>query len=283
MIDETVRRIEEMQTQSSSVVAVEAAEALRELAERDYRTVEEFERDLERNSSALLQANRSHAPLYTTQKRIVNDVTEADIEDVDGAKERLLDVIEEVATKVRASKDGAGERAAQLLDDGDVLLTHGHSSTVMTTLDHAADAGKHLEVYVTESRPRYLGRASARYLQDREEFDLTLIVDCAVGNFLDECDRVMFGMNCLIDNTLYNRVGTYPTAAAADDMDVPVTVVGASSKFIGSGFSFENDYRAASEVMLEPADGFEIANPGYDATPTRLVDTVVTEDAVIQF
>jgi translation initiation factor eIF-2B subunit delta len=35
--------------------------------------------------------------------------------------------------------------------------------------------------------------------------------------------------------------------------------------------------------MLEPAEGFEVANPGYDATPTRLLDSVVTENAVIEF
>ena len=68
MIDETVRQIEEMETQSASVVAVQAAEALRELAERDAPTVEEFVRLVDQNSSALRRANPSHAPLHTTQK-----------------------------------------------------------------------------------------------------------------------------------------------------------------------------------------------------------------------
>jgi translation initiation factor eIF-2B subunit delta len=30
--------------------------------------------------------------------------------------------------------------------------------------------------------------------------------------------------------------------------------------------------------MREPADGFVVENPAYDATPTRLVDTVVTDE-----
>jgi len=74
MIDETVREIEEMQTQSASIVAVKAAEALRELTDRECHTVEDFFRVVERNSSALQRANRSHAPLYTTQQRIVDEV-----------------------------------------------------------------------------------------------------------------------------------------------------------------------------------------------------------------
>jgi len=30
-------------------------------------------------------------------------------------------------------------------------------------------------------------------------------------------------------------------------------------------------------VMLEPAEGFAIENPAYDATPMRLVDEVITD------
>ncbi len=283
MIDETVRQIEEMQTQSASIVAIKAARALRELTEREYQTVADFNRAVERNSNALLRANRSHAPLYTTQKRIVSDVLEADADSVDEAKEQLLDAIDAVVEKVQSSKDGAGERAASLIEDGDTLLTHENSSTVMSTLGHAFDEGKSIDLYVTESRPRYLGRRTARQLSDEENVDVTLIVDGAAGHYLPEVDRVLTGMNCLIDNTVYNRIGTYPIAATANDVGVPVTVVGASAKFIGSGFTFENNYRAASEVLLEPAEGFEVANPGYDATPTHLLDNVVTEDAVIQF
>ena len=87
MIDETVDEIEEMQTHSSSTVAIKAAEALRELLERDYATVEEYLRSLERNSSALRRANTSHASLFTTQREIVARVTDADPADVDAAVE----------------------------------------------------------------------------------------------------------------------------------------------------------------------------------------------------
>ncbi|MFT4933151.1 MAG: translation initiation factor 2B subunit (eIF-2B alpha/beta/delta family), partial [Natronomonas sp.] len=52
MIDETIEEIREMQTHSSSVVAIKAADALRELLDRDFATVEEYERTLERNGSA---------------------------------------------------------------------------------------------------------------------------------------------------------------------------------------------------------------------------------------
>jgi len=283
MIDETVREIEEMQTQSSSIVAVKAAKALRELTERECHTVEDFYRVVERNSSALQRANRSHAPLYTTQQRIVEAVTESDADSVAAAKDALVEAIEDVVTEVESSKQHAAERAAELVDDGDVLLTHENSSTVMATFDEVLGAGKTVEAYVTESRPRFLGRKTARQLAERGGVETTLITDGAAGHYLAEVDRVLVGMNCLIEDVVYNRIGTHAIVATANSHDVPVTVVGSSSKIIGGGFTFENTYRPSSEVMLEPADGFAVANPGYDATPTRLLDSVVTENAVIEF
>jgi translation initiation factor eIF-2B subunit delta len=283
MIDQTVREIEEMQTQSSSIVAAKAATALRELTERECHTVEDFCRVVERNSSALQRANRSHAPLYTTQQRIVDEVTEADADTVEEAKEVLLSAIEAVVTEIESSKDKAAERAAGLIDDGDVILTHENSSTVMATVDHVLADDKEIDAYVTESRPRFLGRKTARQLAERDGVAATLITDGAAGHYLSEVDRVLIGMNCLIDDVVYNRIGTHAIVATAASFDVPVTAVGSSSKFIGSGFTFENTFRPPSEVMLEPAEGFDVANPGYDATPTRLLDSVATENAVIEF
>ena len=272
-----------MQTQSSSIVAVKAAKALRELTERECHTVEDFYRVVERNSSALQRANRSHAPLYTTQHRIVSEVKESGAETVEEAKDHLLDAIEDVVEEVESSKARAAERASELISDGDVLLTHENSSTVMATYDNVVADGKEVETFVTESRPRFLGRKTARQLAQRDGVETTLITDGAAGHYLSEVDRVLIGMNCLIDDVVYNRIGTHSIVATAASHEVPVTVVGSSSKFIGSGFTFENTFRPPSEVMLEPAEGFEVANPGYDATPTRLLESVVTENAVIEF
>jgi len=120
----------------------------------------------------------------------------------------------------------------------------------------------------------------ARTLGAVEGVDTHLIVDGASGQFLSECDGVLLGMDCIVEGTLYNRVGTYPLVATAADLDVPVTVAGSSAKIVSDGFRFENDFRSPSEVLREPAEGFDIKNPAYDATPTRLLDTLVTDNGV---
>ncbi|MFB6296140.1 MAG: translation initiation factor eIF-2B [Halobacteriales archaeon] len=278
MIDETVEEIREMQTHSSSVVAVRAAEALRELLDREFATVAEYERDLERNSSALRRANPSHASLWTTQRRIVREVTEGDAGTVEEAKAVTADAIDRVVSDVEDAKDAAAANLADRLEDGETILTHDYSTTVLEGIERATADGATFEVFVTEARPRFQGRRTARTLAGIEGVDPTLVVDGAAGHYLPECDRILVGMDCVVGDTLYNRVGTYPLAATAADAGVPVVVAGSSTKLIDGGFRFENDFRSPIEVLREPSEGFEVGNPSYDATPTRLVDRVITDD-----
>ncbi|WP_340099842.1 translation initiation factor eIF-2B [Salinibaculum salinum] len=282
MIDETAEEIADMQTHSSSVVAVKAARALRELTDREFPTVEEYRRTLTRNSSALRRANPSHASLHNTQREITETVEDADVDTVEAAQQLTLDTIDAVVDRIETAKRRAAEAAAPLLAEAETLLVHDYSTTVLSAITRAIEDGASFSVYVTEARPRYLGRKMARRLAEFEAVDTTLIVDSAHGHYLPECDRVVVGMDCIVEDTLYNRIGTYPIATTADDCGVPVTSLGSAAKLVDTGFAFENEYRAASEVMLEPADGFDIDNPAYDETPTRLLHSVVTDEGVEQ-
>jgi translation initiation factor eIF-2B subunit delta len=276
MIDETIEEIRRMETHSSSVVAVKAARALAELLDRDYRNVEAYERDLERNAAALRRANPSHASLHKAMREVVDDVL-GEAETVEGAKAHTRDAIDHVTEAIETGKHRAADRAGDTFADGETFLTHDFSSTVLEAIETAAADGRRLTAYVTEARPRYLGRKTARRLAEMDRVDPHLVVDSAAGHFLDRCDRVIVGMDCIVDDVLYNRVGTFPLAAAASVRDVPVTVVGSESKIIDDDFVFSNESRAPAEVIREPVEGVTVENPAYDATPVRLVDEVVTD------
>ncbi|EMA49653.1 translation initiation factor eIF-2B [Halococcus thailandensis] len=279
MIDETVEEIREMQTHSSSVVAVKAARALESLTEREFRSLDDYLRDVERNSTALRQANPSHASLQNTQREIVAALDE-EFPDIKAAKARTREAARNVIERVEMAKRRAAEYGAMALDDGMTVLTHDYSSTVLEAIELAGREGAELTVYVTEARPRYLGRKSARTLAAIDRVETHLVVDSACGHFLPECDRVLMGMDCIVGETLYNRIGSLPIAATAAETDTPVTVVGSGAKIIDDGFVFENEFRSSSEVMREPAEGFWIENPAYDATPLSLVDSVITDEGM---
>ncbi|WP_435063773.1 translation initiation factor eIF-2B [Halobaculum sp. EA56] len=284
MIDETVAEIREMQTHSSSVVAVKAARALRELLDREYATLDEFERDLEHNAGALRRANPSHASLHRTM-RAVTDAVLGEADSVEGGKSLLADAVDREVERVETGKTEAAANAAETFADGETFLTHDYSSTVLEAVEAAAADGAHMTAYVTEARPRYLGRKTARTLAALDRVEPHLAVDAAAGHLLREAapDRVVIGMDCIVRDTLYNRVGTFPVAAAAAQVGVPVVVVGSGAKVIDDEFRFENEFRPPSEVMLEPAEGIAVENPAYDATPIDLVDEVITDEGVREF
>jgi len=276
MIDETIEEIRRMQTHSSSVVAVKATEALTELLDRDYRNVEAYERDLERNAGALRRANPSHASLHKAMREVVDNVL-GEADSVEAAKSRTRGEIDRIVETIETGKHRAAARAATTFEDGETVLTHDFSTTVLEAVEVAAAEGCHLTAYVTEARPRYLGRKTARRLAEMDRVEPHLLVDSAAGHVLDRCDRVVVGMTCIVGDTLYNRVGTFPLVAAASVADVPVTVVGSESKVIESDFVFENEEREPAEVIREPVEGVRIENPAYDATPMDLIDEVVTD------
>ncbi|QIB74926.1 translation initiation factor eIF-2B [Halogeometricum borinquense] len=282
MIDDTIEEIREMQTHSSSVVAVKATRALTELLDRDHATVEEYERDLERNVGALKRANPSHASLYNAMEGVLTRVT-GEASTVDEAKELTESAVERVVEDIENGKSRAAANAAKTFKDGETFLTHDYSSTVLEAVEIAAADGNHMTTYVTEARPRYLGRKTARTLSGIDRIEPHLIVDGAAGIFLEECDRVVVGMDCIVEDTLYNRVGTFPIVATAAQLDIPVTVVGSGAKIVDDGFIFENEIRSTAEVSLEPVEDVLIENPAYDATPTELVDEVITDEGVRTF
>lgn len=282
MIDNTIEEIQEMQTHSSSVVAVKAAKALTDLLNRDHTTIENFERDLERNVGALKRANPSHASLFNAMQTIkINVVDRKD--DLDDAKELLEEVIHRVVEDVTEGKSRAAAKAAPTLEAEETVLTHDYSSTVLEAIERATGTETPLKVYVTEARPRYLGRKAARRFAELDNVESHLLIDSAAGSFLSDCDRVVVGMDCIVNDTLYNRVGTFPIVATAAAVDVPVTVIGSAAKVVDGSFVFENEYRSPAEVSLEPLENIMIENPAYDATPVSLIDQVITDNGVESF
>jgi translation initiation factor eIF-2B subunit delta len=280
MIDETVAEIRAMRTHSTSAVAVKATQSLAELLDREYVTADEFERDLEHNAGVLRRSNPSHAALHNAMRDVERSIV-GQATTVEGAKQRLEDAIARVIDDIETAKGEAAAHAAERIEDGDTLLVHDYSTTVLETIENAVHDGAHLTVYVTEARPRTLGRKTARVLAGMSRVDVRMVVDSAMGYALRACDRVLLGITCITGGTYYNRIGTFPLVVTARELGVPVTAVGSGAKTIEE-FRFENEFRDAVEVMREPVEGVTIENPSYDATPIGMIDTVITDEGVVE-
>lgn len=271
------QEIKEMKTTGSSEVAAKGAESLRSLLDLEYENVAEFERHLRRNSEQLTQVKPFHASLQTTQREIRSRALE-DATDVDEVVNATRTAIDSVIEQIESRKRRAAENAVELLDDGEKVLTHDYSTTILQAIEHAVEKDRSLTVYATEARPRCLGRETARKLGPLDGVDLKLVVDGAAGWALEDCDRVLLGMNCIAGNRLYNRVGTRLVAADAHLRNVPVAAVGSSSKIVDPSFEFEPEDGPKVAVFRERAEHFNVVNRPYDATPIDWLDSIITEN-----
>jgi translation initiation factor eIF-2B subunit delta len=273
MIDETIAAIAEMRSHSSSAVAIDAAAALRTLCDREVDSVDQFRESLRQNAGALRRANPSHASLFTTMERLSEAVDPGET-DIDAAKQQLETAVDAAIAAIESGATEAATAAAPRFGDPMTILTHDYSTTVLQTLDRAE--APHT-VYVTEARPRYLGRKMAREVAARSQLDAHLLVDAAAASVLDAVDAVLIGMTCVVGDLLYNRIGTQALVRTAVAHEIPVYAVGAATKVVDGGFRFENEFRPPMEVSLEPLDDVTIENPAYDATPTDLFAAIITD------
>jgi len=190
------------------------------------------------------------------------------------------------------------------------LLTHCNAGalavvdwgTALAVVYKAAAAGIPLHVWVDETRPRNQGASLTCWELGKQGIAHTLIVDNAGGHLMQQgrVDVCIVGSDrTTINGDVYNKIGTYLKALAADDNDIPFYVALPVSSIDFSvtttATSVPIEERGAHEVShlqgidasgvlttvrVAPADA-AISNYGFDVTPARLVTGLITERGVI--
>jgi translation initiation factor 2B subunit (eIF-2B alpha/beta/delta family) len=211
-----------------------AAEALLEIARESPERLPEACR-------ALAAAQPAMAPVVQLANEAAHS---ADVEAL------CLRTIENLERSGRAVVD----RAARLIKDGSVVLTHSHSGTVEAALIAAHTRGTRFRVIAAESQPLGEGAALAAAVE-RAGVAVTLIRD---GELPPGTSLVMVGADAVTPSGVVNKVGTATIAGLAHDARLPFYVVCTSDKLV------------TSHELIDP-EGL------YDITPRDLVTAIVTE------
>jgi translation initiation factor 2B subunit (eIF-2B alpha/beta/delta family) len=222
-----------------------------------------------------LRAARPSMPVLAT--RVDRAVAEASESGTPAALERAatagIDRALEAADDVVAT-------AAPLVA-GARVATLSRSGTVRRTLA-AADPDA---VLVAESRPGGEGVAVAAALADAD-VDVTLTTDAALAAELADwdADALLVGADGILpDGSVVNKVGTRGGAIAAAWAGVEVVVATSADKVHPAG-STRDDIDREPRDPAELYDGsapVAVANPTFDVTPGTVVDSLATEDGVL--
>lgn len=280
-------------TDGASELARQAVNAMKTAAERsEAETAREFLLEQKEVGKRLIAARRTMAPIPNIITRLLREIIrEEPREDLESTRLQAIQVADELFNNSLNAVAGIIEYTAGLVDEGDRILTHSYSSTVLAALKAIAASGKSIEVVVTRSGS---GRHGERVARELTEAGITVayIDDTAAGLFVSVVKKVMVGADRICaDGKLINGAGTYPLALASRDNEVPFYVLCETLKYDFSTKS--DDVDLEDREPLGPAEipgliesgvlppGTKIGNPAFDITPLDLVTAVITEDGIL--
>jgi methylthioribose-1-phosphate isomerase len=192
-----------------------------------------------------------------------------------------------------------GRYGAELIADGDILLTHCNAGSLATAgwgtalapMYVAHRAGKHLHVYVDETRPVLQGARLTAWELQQEGISLTLITDSMAGHFMRNggIKAIFVGADRIAANgDVANKIGTYSIAVLAQAHAIPFYVVAPRSSIDlkrSSGDQIPIEQRRSDEithirgVAIAPT-GIQVANPAFDITPHSYITAIITEAGI---
>jgi methylthioribose-1-phosphate isomerase len=224
----------------------------------------------------------------------------ATTEDTKKIKARLVDEALAIFREDIESNRAIGRFGAELIADGDTVLTHCNAGALATAGDYgtalgvirgARDAGKRVAVIADETRPFLQGLRLTAWELAKDNIPVTVITDNMAGHVMKtgKVDAVVVGADRIAANgDAANKIGTYMVAVLAKKHEIPFYVAAPISTLdlsLKSGEEIPIEERDAKEVthirehQLAP-DGVEVQNPAFDVTPNELITAIITDKGV---
>jgi len=165
LIDE----IRDNRTDGASELARQAAGVLKSAAEHSRaKNAEEFILEQARIGKELTSTRPAMAPIYNIVSRILGviDSKNRSIE-MDAVRQLLISRVDEVIKESLKAVEQIAKNSSRLIADGDTIMTHSYSSTVVAALKVISEKYADIEVIITRSGPGRAGERTARELGDR--------------------------------------------------------------------------------------------------------------------
>lgn len=222
-------------------------------------------------------------------------------ETAEALQETLLQEARAIHEEDRQTCHQIGKYGAELLADGQGVLTHCNAGglataeygTALSIFFTAQDLGKMLHVYVDETRPLLQGARLTAWELMQRKINTTLICDSMAAQVMQEgrVSAAVTGADRIAANgDTANKIGTYSVAVLAQAHQIPFYVAAPSNTFdlsLDSGKEIPIEQRDSAEITdgfgksTAPA-GVDVYNPAFDVTPAELITAIVTERGIIQ-
>lgn len=191
-----------------------------------------------------------------------------------------------------------GKNGAELICDGDVILTHCNAGALATVeygtalgvIRAAWEQGKRIRVIATETRPKLQGARLTAYELKRDGIPVTLVTDNMVGYVMHKrlADKVIVGADRIVQDAVINKIGTFTIAVLAKEHKIPFYVAAPKSTFdlTCKSANVTIEERKPEEVThigsqrIAP-EGVDVLNPAFDITPLKYVTAIICESGIL--
>ena len=257
---------------------------------------EELLRDLESSAEIIRRTRPTAVNLFWALDRILKKA-KALKTDRKGLAAFVVEEANRIADEDATANKAMGKHGAELIKDGDVILTHCNAGalacveygTALGVVRAAWAQGKRIKVISAETRPLLQGARLSVYEMKKEGIPVTLITDNMVGYVMHKglVNRVIVGADRIVQDAVVNKIGTFTVAVLAKEHDLPFYVAAPKSTFDLKRKSADVVIEERNPVEVTHFGGRQIAtsgvgvlNPAFDFTPLKYVSAIICESGV---
>lgn len=271
------RDIQSLKVQGATNVAVAAVNALSGyIAKSKVKSASLLIKDAEK-ARKILFMTRPTEPMMRNFLNFVMSTMKAS-ETVSDMKDAARTAAREVLQMKSDAKSSLCKIGSGLIENGSVVYTHCHASSVTGILKEAAKKKK-FEVYNTETRPRFQGRLTAAELA-KAKIKVTHFVDSSAKLALKKADIMLIGADAITPTGVFNKIGSALFAEVARKYDVPVYVCTVAWKLDPESIFGKEEVieeRNPKEVWDKAPKGVTVKNYAFEKVTSELVSGVISE------
>ena len=300
-VERLAQAIEKLEIRGAPAIGVAAALGIAMAAYNSPAdTAEQLLRDVEKAAERLRRTRPTAYNLFWAIDRMLATARNAaNTMDADGIRKTLVEEALRIMREDVEANVAMGRIGAELVEDGDTLLTHCNTGALATAgygtalgvIRAAWEQGKKISVIATETRPLLQGARLTVWELVKEGIPVHLITDNMVGYVMSKglVSKVFLGADrILLTGHVTNKIGTYTIAVLANRHKVPFYVVAPTSTIDPrtSPDDIVIEERSPDEVrtvlgkVTITVPTVDVYNPAFDTTPPELITAIVTEKGI---
>jgi ribose 1,5-bisphosphate isomerase len=186
------------------------------------------------------------------------------------------------------AQDKINKEVFNIINNGDVIYTHCHSTNVTNVLIYSKKKGKKFEVYNTETRPLFQGRKTATELK-KAGIKVTMFVDSGMDVALSKkqktkkVNKIMVGADALLKTGVINKIGSGMLAKLARINKIPLYVIADSWKYSSHKVKIEErDFHEVWEKIPKKSS-IKIRNPAFELIQKKYIKGIVTDLGLMNY